>query len=273
MASPAHQFFTNIVGELEYHNGQAGEITGIVAQGDTLTIQLIEPQGHFLSLLAMPFLCAVPTTLPPVEHFAPISSAGPYYISEHNINQQLISEPESQLPRAASTTLRQARVLLQLERGDGLPAGLVRRSGLRPDSVAHVQEVANLYGPDSPAAARGLQQFFVEPSMCIGMLPDEHVAPDVRDVVEHAEGGQLRGQPHGIRSPTGPSAATPNDQYLPPGEPGFFEDIQVSPDDQNLAFARQLADWRPRDPCGRSPSTTARVARPTRLSTRSSART
>src|SRR5439155_5082469 len=31
MASPAHQFFTNIVGEVEYNSGQAPEITGIVA--------------------------------------------------------------------------------------------------------------------------------------------------------------------------------------------------------------------------------------------------
>src|SRR3954470_21262615 len=75
----AHPFFTNIVGEIEFHNGQAAEITGIVAQGDTLTIHLIESQGDFLTSLAMPFTCAVPIGLPRVEQFAPIPSAGPYY--------------------------------------------------------------------------------------------------------------------------------------------------------------------------------------------------
>ena len=89
MASPAAQFFANIVGEVAYNDGQAPEITGIVAQGDTLTIHLIQPQGEFLTLLAMPFTCAVPTTLPPVEQFAPIPSAGPYYISAYAINQHL----------------------------------------------------------------------------------------------------------------------------------------------------------------------------------------
>ena len=89
MASPAAQFFQNIVGATAYNNGDADEITGIVAQGDTLTITLIEPQGNFLTFLAMPFVCAVPTTLPPVEQFAPIPSAGPYYISAFAINQQL----------------------------------------------------------------------------------------------------------------------------------------------------------------------------------------
>ena len=49
MASPAQQFFGNIVGATEYMNGQAPEITGIVASGDTLTIQLIQPQGDFLT--------------------------------------------------------------------------------------------------------------------------------------------------------------------------------------------------------------------------------
>ena len=89
MASPAIVFLSNIVGATEYNNGDADEITGIVAQGDTLTIHLLERQGEFLTYLAMPFLCAVPTTLPPVEQFAPIPSAGPYYISEHAINEQI----------------------------------------------------------------------------------------------------------------------------------------------------------------------------------------
>jgi ABC-type oligopeptide transport system substrate-binding subunit len=49
MASPAQAFFHNIVGAEAYMNGQASEISGITADGDTLTIHLIEPQGHFLT--------------------------------------------------------------------------------------------------------------------------------------------------------------------------------------------------------------------------------
>jgi ABC-type transport system substrate-binding protein len=83
MVSPAGAFYTNIVGATEYMNGQAQHISGIVADGDTQTIHLIQPQGHFLTLLAMPFLCAVPTTLPAVEQTTgPIPSAGPYYITD-----------------------------------------------------------------------------------------------------------------------------------------------------------------------------------------------
>ena len=165
MASPAQQFFGNIVGATEYMNGQATEITGIVASGDTLTIHLIQPQGDFLTFLAMPFTVRGADGLPPVEQFAPIPSAGPYYISAYNINQHTHREPESELPRPAAAALRRARVRLQPERGDGLPAGPVRRSGRRARAGRRMSpEVADLYGPDSPAAARGLQQFFPEPS-------------------------------------------------------------------------------------------------------------
>src|SRR4051794_39818490 len=89
--SPAHQYFTNIDGEVEFHTGQANEINGIVADGDTLTSHLIEPQGEFLALLAMPFTCAIPSGLPRTEQLGPIPSAGPYYISSNDINQHLVA--------------------------------------------------------------------------------------------------------------------------------------------------------------------------------------
>ena len=117
------------------HNGQANEITGIVAKGDTLTIQLIQPQGDFLTFLAMPFTCAVPIGLPPVEQLGPIPSAGPYYISENDINQQLIASrnPNYHGPRpqrfdasgtsSTSTRRRRTKQVLSGELDEGpLPA-------------------------------------------------------------------------------------------------------------------------------------------------------
>ena len=91
MVSPGAQFYMNIVGAAEYNQGQAQHISGIVASGDTLTITLIQPQGEFLTLLAMPFLCAVPTSLPFTEVQAPVPSAGPYYIAEHTPNVSLVA--------------------------------------------------------------------------------------------------------------------------------------------------------------------------------------
>ena len=133
MASPAQQFFGNIVGATEYMNGQAPEITGIVASGDTLTIQLIQPQADFLTFLAMPFTCAVPIGSRPSSNWGRFPRPAPT-TSRTTPNQHIDREPESQLPRPATATLRRARVRLQPERGDGLPTGPVRRAGRRPDS-------------------------------------------------------------------------------------------------------------------------------------------
>ena len=91
MASPAQQFFGNIVGATAYMNGNAPDISGIVASGDTLTIQLIDPQADFLTFVAMPFTCAVPIGLPPVEQLGAIPSAGPYYISSNTVNQSTVA--------------------------------------------------------------------------------------------------------------------------------------------------------------------------------------
>ena len=246
MASPAQQFFGNIVGATEYMNGQAPEITGIVASGDTLTIKLIQPQGDFLTFLAMPFTCAVPIGLPPVEQLGPIPSAGPYYISDNVIDQHTIASrnPNYHGPRPQrfdaleyDWNLNEETAYQQVLSGE-LDEG--------PIPAAHVQEVADLYGPDSPAAARGLQQFFAEPVNCVGYMPLNTERPtfanlNMRKAVNYAVDRTAYG------NQAGPYAASPFDQLLPPGMPGY-EDINVYPDHPDLELARDLAGWHPGDP-------------------------
>ena len=50
-----------------------------------------------------------------------------------------------------------------------------------------------------------------------------------------------------LASLTLPYAATPTDQYLPPGDPGYG-DIDAYPMHPDLVRARELADWQPGDP-------------------------
>jgi peptide/nickel transport system substrate-binding protein len=248
LASPGAAFLMNIEGARAYHEGGPNEITGIVAQGSTLTIHLLERQGEFLTLLAMPFLCAVPTTLPPVEQFAPIPSAGPYYISGHVIDQQITitrnPNYDGPRPRRFNTfeylfNLNEEAAFQQVLSGD-LDAG--------PLPAAHVQWVADAYGPKSEAAGRGLQQFFPNPSTCVGYLPLNTARPtfapgqeNMRKAVNYAVDRVL------YTDPVGPYAASPYDQYLPPGMPGY-EDIDVYPDRADLEHARNLAGWHPGDP-------------------------
>ena len=59
----AHEF-TDIVGARAYMAGTEPHISGIVADGDILTIHLLAPQANFLSLIAQPVFCAVPSNTP-----------------------------------------------------------------------------------------------------------------------------------------------------------------------------------------------------------------
>jgi ABC-type transport system substrate-binding protein len=113
----------------------------------------------------------VPIGLPAVEQLGPIPSAGPYYISDNAINQHTIlsRNPNYHGPRPQrfdtleyDWNLNEETAYQQVLSGE-LDEG--------PIPAAHVQEVADLYGPGSPAAARGLQQFFAEPVNCVGYMP------------------------------------------------------------------------------------------------------
>ena len=120
----------------------------------------------------MPFTCAVPIGLPPIEQLGPIPSAGPYYISVVRHRPARHREPESR-----TTTGPRPQHFDALEYDFNLNEETAYQQVLSgeldegPIPAAHVDEVAQLYGPDSPAAARGLQQFFAEPVNCVGYMP------------------------------------------------------------------------------------------------------
>src|SRR6188472_2063233 len=246
LASPAQQFFGNIVGATEYMNGQAPEITGIVASGDTLTIHLIEPQGDFLTFLAMPFLCAVPIGLPHLEQVGPIPSAGPYYISSFSVNDVLRASRNPNYHGPRPQRFEALEYYFNLNEETAYQQVLSGELDEGPLPAAHVQEVANLYGPDSPAAARGFQRFFFEPVNCVGYLPLNTERPTFASVnMRKAVNYALDRTAYAAQA--GPYAGSPFDQLLPQGMPGY-EDIDVYPDQPDLERARDLANWHPGDP-------------------------
>ena len=192
----------------------------------------------------MPFTCAVPTTLPPVEQFAPIPSAGPYYISAYAINQHLTalrnpnyhgSRPQRFGSLEYDFNLNETVLINQVIAGD-----LDYAPGGRRD------DIIDQYGPDSPAAAHGLQQWFPYPVNCVGYMPLNTERPlfanlNMRLAVNYAVDRTAYGEA------AGRYLAAPFDQYLPPGVPGY-EDIDVYPAHPDLERARDLAGWHPGDP-------------------------
>ncbi len=84
----------DIKGEQAFLAGESDHISGLRAEGDTLTIELVEPAPDFLARLSVPLFCPVPTNTPtvpggvgayagyPHRFPAPVPSAGPYYIAD-----------------------------------------------------------------------------------------------------------------------------------------------------------------------------------------------
>ena len=113
----------DIVGERQFLRGQADHISGLQAEGDTLTIYAVEPSADFLHRLSVPYFCPVPSDAPPVPggagragypHGTPLAvpSAGPNYIADHLTASTLSSSATRTTPargRMRSTRSRSGR--------------------------------------------------------------------------------------------------------------------------------------------------------------------
>jgi len=245
MRSPGAGFVSDIVGAAAYNAGKAKHVSGIVAQGMTLTITLTRPTPDFLARMALPFFCALPTSTPLDSHGvrAP-SSAGPYYIASWTPGHSVIVKRNpnyggkrpanlDQITYRVGTDPNQA--LLAVEKGqsdflaDGLPPG------------SHL-DLKRRYGAGSAAAKAGDQRYFVNPVLAIRYLalntsrPLFH-DPSVRRAVNYAIDRDA--MVHLI----GADAGTPTDSYLPPGVPGS-QPVHVYPNTPDLAKARALMHGR-----------------------------
>jgi peptide/nickel transport system substrate-binding protein len=252
LQSPAFQFLHNIVGATEYHNGQAQEITGIQAQGSTLTIELIEPEGEFLAFLTMPFTCAVPTGLPPtkvitVDEDHPLPTAGPFYVFRRTPNQQITlhRNPNYAGPRPHHFDSIEYAVAVNLEEAYQRVLSNVDDHTIDLPPTADDYLAPN-FGPDSPAALRGLQRWFPNSANCISYLALNNERPlfsdpDMRKAVNYVIDRTA------MIAFLGAYQQLTTQEYLPPNFPGYL-DLDVYPDDPDIARARELAHWQPGDP-------------------------
>jgi peptide/nickel transport system substrate-binding protein len=91
MQSPAAQFITDIVGAQDVLDGKATKASGVVVNGDKLTIKLTEPDGGLLAKLGTPFFQAIPTNMPinPKGELT-YASAGPYYWASRQVGRSIV---------------------------------------------------------------------------------------------------------------------------------------------------------------------------------------
>jgi peptide/nickel transport system substrate-binding protein len=85
-------YLPELAGLADYRAGRAEHISGLSAHGDTLTTRLTSPVPDLPERLALPQFCAVPdgTPVAPDGLPQPMSSAGPYYISDYFPNEALV---------------------------------------------------------------------------------------------------------------------------------------------------------------------------------------
>jgi peptide/nickel transport system substrate-binding protein len=248
MASPAQPFFDDIVGAREVINGTRPDISGIVATADTLTITLEARAGDFLSRLAMPFACPLPLSVGINSDGipAPVPSAGPYYIDGRTPHQSihLTENPNYHGARqhrfdeiAYTIGLPLATIRLRVESGES-------DHGPVPP-VAHA-ELAQLYGPASPAATAGKQRWFANPSAAFRYLALNHDRPLFQGGVNLAKAVNYAIDRQAMLEQRGAWAGQVTDQYLPPSVPGFIDAV-IYPSRPDVATARALAGWEPGD--------------------------
>ncbi|MGN6167053.1 MAG: ABC transporter substrate-binding protein, partial [Solirubrobacteraceae bacterium] len=247
-------YLADIEGAGRYMAGKASHITGIVARGDKLTIRLTSPAGDFLSQLALPPFCAVPSDTPTKPNLRPVpSTAGPYYVTSYTPGQEvtLARNPNyhgDRPHRFAHIELVErvlaARAVSEIE------SGTADYTNLGPDFYAFTPAIRDLaaqlnerYGAGSAPRARGAQQYFVNPAPELHYLAlnthrplfsDVRLRQAVNYAIDRRELAEL-----GFADQPLPGATA--DHYLPPGMPGY-RDVHVYPSRPDLAKARRLVE-------------------------------
>jgi YVTN family beta-propeller protein len=254
MKAPLAHEFTDIVGASAYMSGRVGHISGILADGHTLTIHLLSPEASFLSLISQPVFCAVPSNTPIVtggERKVP--SAGPYYVVSYTPNQGVVLARNPNYRGSRPRRFARIEVAEGVSNGQAVAdveAGTADYTTLltSPNLTRLASRLAARYGPGSAAAARGQQRYFHIAWPELDFLALNTHRPLFRDarlrqavnyaidrhgLAEHGDGYNSLPEPV-------------NEQYLPPDIPGYRHAriYGVTPD---LAKARTLAGHKHRN--------------------------
>jgi YVTN family beta-propeller protein len=250
MKFPFASDFADIVGARAYMAGKTDHIAGVIARGNTLTIRLTEPAPSLLARVAEPAFCAVPSDTPPdPKGVRGIPSAGPYRVASETPGQGVV------LTRNPNYHGSRPHRLARIELVVGVPpkravaqvqAGTADYAATGEVSRADVATLAARYGPGSPAAKSGHQQFFIDPGPQLDFLglnthrplfADRRLRQAVNYAIDRTALARLGDE-------YVPLPEHPTDHYLPPGIPGY-RNVHIYPLRPDLAKARQLAKGHP----------------------------
>jgi peptide/nickel transport system substrate-binding protein len=193
----------------------------------------------------MPFFCAVPIGTPAdPKGVRMIPSAGPYYVASYVPKQGVVlrrnpnytgGRPHRPDRITLDVGLEKRKIVTEIEAGriDYTAAGI---------DPADIGRLASRYGPGSPAARRGRQQYFATTQLEVDyiwlnlhrpLFADVRLRQAVNYAVDRRKLASVGSAITGL-------AEEPSDQYLPPGMPGF-KDVRIYPLSPDVATAKRLA--------------------------------
>jgi YVTN family beta-propeller protein len=242
--------FSDIVGAAAYGAGKAPHISGILVRGNQLTIHLLAPAPDLPARMTEPGLCAVPSGTPIDPKGAlMVSSAGPYYVASFNPGQGVVLKRNPNYGGSRPHRLAQIQIAVGIAHQRGIAnveGGTADYTTLVGPGAANVQALASQlaarYGPGSPAARRGAQQYFVNPQLEVDYFILNTHRPlfanvRMRRAVSYAINRRVLAR---LGEPYDALPDRPTDHYLPPGIPGY-SDARVYPPTPDLAKATALA--------------------------------
>jgi YVTN family beta-propeller protein len=226
------------------------DIRRVTARGDTLTIRLSHPDGGFLGNIAAAPVCAVPVGTPiDPRGINTVPTAGPYYVASYTPNQQLVLKRNPNYDGNRPHRLDEIVYTLGVDPSRGVAdveAGKADyvAGGLPPTAGPPLEAK---YGPGSPAAKAGHQQYFISPALGARWLHMNasrplfsHVA--LRKAVNYAlDRAAIAAEDRKFYVANPFNVGEPTGNYLPLGMTGATDFHLYPVDRPDLPKARQLA--------------------------------
>jgi peptide/nickel transport system substrate-binding protein len=212
-------------------------------------IRLARPDGAFLGNIAAAPLCAVPVGTPiDPQGINAVPTAGPYYVASYTPNEQLVLKRNPNYHGSRPHRLDEIVYKLGVDPSRGVAEVEAGKAdyvaGDLPSTAGPALEAK--YGPGSPAAKAGHQQYFISPTLGERLLHMNTSRPlfarvALRRAVNYAldraaivaeDRKFFVGNPFNVGDPTG--------DYVPSGMTGAAA-FRVYPTRPDLARARELA--------------------------------
>jgi DNA-binding SARP family transcriptional activator/ABC-type transport system substrate-binding protein len=231
-AGPRLPLLADIAGAEAFSTRKSTRLPGVTANGDELVIRLRRPMPGLPSLLALPWFCAVPASLPTVGLPYPIPTAGPYYVADRSTNAVVLKpNPNYHGPRP-----RRLDAIVYRFNVD-VPDAI---AGIERDRFDYVEEEDPALDPSTGAARNARDRYSPTPNdWTEGLVLNTHRPLFADRVRRRAVAYALDRE--ALAAAVG---AAPTSRMLPPSFPGYDQghSFAIRAD---LRTARRLMGRRP----------------------------